>query len=98
MGSGEVLTEDLKKRIDTMVQDNTVIAFIKGTKLFPQCGFSNTVVQIFNNLGVPYETVDVLELEQLRVAMKEYSMWPTFPQVYINGEFYGGCDILIEAY
>ena len=53
------------------------------------------MLQIFNNMGVPYETVDVLEQEQLRSAMKEYSMWPTFPQVYINGEFYGGCDILI---
>ena len=63
--------------------------------LLSQCGFSNTCVQILNTLNVPYETVNILEDERLRSGMKEYSQWPTFPQVYINGEFYGGCDIMI---
>lgn len=71
---------------------------MKGTKLFPQCGFSNTVVQILNSLNVPYETVNILENEQMRSAMKIYSSWPTFPQLYIDGEFFGGCDITMEAF
>lgn len=70
----------------------------QGTKMFPQCGFSNTCVQIFNQLGAPFEDVNVLEDERIRTGMKEYSQWPTFPQVYIEGEFYGGCDILLESY
>ncbi len=64
----------------------------------PQCGFSNNVVQIINTLGVPYETVDVLEDFEIRQGIKEYSSWPTIPQVYINGEFVGGSDIMIELY
>lgn len=71
---------------------------MKGNRMFPQCGFSNTCVQILNTLSVPYETVNILEDELLRTGMKEYSQWPTFPQVYIDGEFYGGCDIMIESY
>lgn len=69
--------------------------FIKGTKQFPQCGFSNTVVQIFNQLGAPYETINVLDNELIRSGMKEYSQWPTYPQVWIDGELYGGCDITL---
>ena len=64
----------------------------------PQCGFSNNVVQILNTLGVPFETVDVLSDPEIRQGIKEYSSWPTIPQVYINGEFLGGSDILIELY
>ena len=64
----------------------------------PQCGFSNNVVQIINSLGVPYETFDVLQDYEIRQGIKEYSDWPTIPQVYINGEFVGGSDILIELY
>ena len=64
----------------------------------PQCGFSNTVVQILNTLGVPYETFDVLADQEIRQGVKEYSQWPTIPQVYINGEFIGGSDIMIEMY
>lgn len=71
---------------------------MKGTKMFPQCGFSNTCVQILNQLGAPFEDVNVLEDERIRLGMKEYSQWPTFPQVYIEGDFYGGCDILLESY
>lgn len=71
---------------------------MKGTKLMPQCGFSNNVVQILNVLGVPYETLDVLADPEIRQGIKEFSSWPTIPQVYINGEFIGGSDILIELY
>jgi monothiol glutaredoxin len=85
-------------RISTLVKDNKVLVFMKGTKLMPQCGFSNNVVQILNVLGVPYETVDVLADPDIRQGIKEFSNWPTIPQVYINGEFLGGSDILIELY
>lgn len=71
---------------------------MKGSKLMPMCGFSNNVVQILNTLGVPYETVDVLEDSDIRQGIKEYSNWPTIPQIYINGEFVGGSDIAIELY
>jgi len=68
---------------------------MKGTRDFPQCGFSNTVVQILKSLNVPFETIDILENDTLRQALKEYSSWPTFPQLYIQGEFFGGCDITL---
>lgn len=89
---------ELKEAIDKFVSDNKLVLFMKGTKDFPQCGFSNTCVQILNQFGAPYETVNVLEDEAIRQGMKEYSSWPTFPQMYIGGEFYGGCDIMIETY
>lgn len=92
------MTPELKARIDQLVQDNKILVFMKGTKLMPQCGFSNNVVQILNMMGVPYETVDVLEDYDIRQGIKEYSAWPTIPQVYINGEFIGGSDIMIELY
>lgn len=68
---------------------------MKGTKDFPQCGFSNNVVQILKSLNAPFETINILENELLRQGLKEYSSWPTFPQLYIDGEFFGGCDIVI---
>lgn len=68
---------------------------MKGTKEFPQCGFSDTVVQVLNSLNVPFETLNILENEVLRQGMKEYSNWPTFPQLYIDGEFFGGCEIVV---
>lgn len=92
------MTPELQARIDQLVQDNKILVFMKGTKLMPQCGFSNNVVQILNMMGVPYETVDVLEDHEIRQGIKEYSAWPTIPQVYINGEFIGGSDIMIELY
>jgi monothiol glutaredoxin len=92
------MTSELKAQLDQMVQENKVLVFMKGTKLMPMCGFSNNVVQILNSLGVPFETVNVLENEAIRQGIKEYSNWPTIPQVYINGEFVGGSDILIELY
>ncbi|MGF1518396.1 MAG: Grx4 family monothiol glutaredoxin [Nodosilinea sp.] len=87
-----------KERLDQLVQNNTIMVFMKGNKLMPQCGFSNNVVQILNVLGVPFETVDVLADPDIRQGIKEYSNWPTIPQVYVNGEFLGGSDILIELY
>lgn len=89
------LTPELKTTLDKVVTSNKVVVFMKGTKDFPQCGFSNTVVQILKSLNVPFETLNILENEILRQGLKEYSSWPTFPQVYIDGEFFGGCDIII---
>ena len=88
----------VKDRIDQIVQAQPIIVFMKGTKLMPQCGFSNNVVQILNVLGAPFETFDVLADADIRQGIKEYSNWPTIPQVYVNGEFLGGSDILIELY
>ncbi|MEO1148437.1 MAG: Grx4 family monothiol glutaredoxin [Cyanobacteria bacterium J06638_22] len=92
------MTPELKQRIDGIVNNSKIVIFMKGTKLMPMCGFSNNVVQIMNVLGVPYETFDVLEDEEVRQGIKEYSSWPTIPQVYLNGEFLGGSDIMIELY
>ena len=92
------MTPELKERIDNIVKQNKIVVFMKGSKLMPQCGFSNNVVQILNTLGVPFETVDILADNELRQGIKEYSSWPTIPQVYVNGEFIGGSDILIEMY
>jgi len=89
---------EIKATIDKLVKENKIMVFMKGTKLMPQCGFSNNVVQILNTLGVPFETFDVLSDYNIRQGIKEYSNWPTIPQVYINGEFIGGSDILIELY
>ncbi|MCU0545224.1 MAG: Grx4 family monothiol glutaredoxin [Oscillatoriaceae cyanobacterium Prado104] len=86
------------QKIDELVKQNKILVFMKGNKLMPQCGFSNNVVQILNTLGVPYETVDVLADPEIRQGIKEYSQWPTIPQIYINGEFIGGSDIAIELY
>lgn len=87
-----------KQRIDDLVATSPVFVFMKGNKLMPQCGFSNNVVQILHSLGVAFETFDVLSDGEIRQGIKEYSEWPTIPQVYVNGEFMGGSDILIEMY
>jgi monothiol glutaredoxin len=91
-------TLDINTRIQDLVTQNKVLVFMKGSKLMPQCGFSNNVVQILNTLGVTYETVDVLSDPEIRQGIKEYSNWPTIPQIYVNGEFLGGSDILIDLY
>ena len=91
-------TPDVNTRIKDLIAQNKVLVFMKGSKLMPQCGFSNNVVQILNMLGVTYETVDVLSDPEIRQGIKEYSDWPTIPQVYVNGEFLGGSDILIDLY
>jgi len=87
-----------KQRIEQLISTSPVFVFMKGNKLMPQCGFSNNVVQILNSLGVAFETFDVLSDMEVRQAIKEFSEWPTIPQVYVNGEFMGGSDILIEMY
>ncbi len=92
------MTPSVKERIENLINEHKILVFMKGSKLMPQCGFSNNVVQIMNSLGVPYETVDILQDNELRQGIKEYSNWPTIPQVYINGEFIGGSDIAIELY
>ncbi len=88
----------LKQRIETLVSSSSVFVFMKGSKLMPQCGFSNNVVQVLNALGFPYETFDVLSDPEIRQGIKDYANWPTIPQVYLKGEFLGGSDILIEMY
>ncbi|HHP7243566.1 MAG: Grx4 family monothiol glutaredoxin [Elainellaceae cyanobacterium] len=92
------MTPELKERIESIINSSPIVVFMKGNKLMPQCGFSNNVVQILNVLSVPYETVDILEDYEIRQGIKEYSNWPTIPQVYVNGEFLGGSDIMIELY
>jgi monothiol glutaredoxin len=92
------MTPEVQERIDSIVNQNKIVVFMKGNKLMPQCGFSNNVVQIMNMMGVPFETVDVLSDQDIRQGIKEYSSWPTIPQVYVNGQFVGGSDILIELY
>jgi len=84
--------------IDNEVKTNDVVVFMKGTPDFPQCGFSGQVVQILNYLGVGYKGVNVLSSDELRTGIKEYGSWPTIPQVYVKGEFVGGCDILREMF
>jgi monothiol glutaredoxin len=92
------MSPEVKERIENLINNNKIMVFMKGNKLMPQCGFSNNVVQIMNVLGVPFETFDVLSDYEIRQGIKEYSNWPTIPQVYLNGEFLGGSDILIELY
>ncbi len=87
-----------QQRIEQLIGSSPVFVFMKGNKLMPQCGFSNNVVQILNALAVPFETFDVLSDPEVRQGIKEFSDWPTIPQVYVNGEFIGGSDILIEMY
>ena len=92
------MDSDTRSRIDQLINSHSIMVFMKGTKLMPQCGFSNNVVQILNALGMSFETFDVLSDMEVRQAIKEYSNWPTIPQVYLKGEFLGGSDILVEMY
>ena len=85
-------------RIAEVVNANDVTLFMKGTALFPQCGFSSRAIAILDHLGVAYETVDVLQDPEIRQGIKEYSDWPTIPQLYVKGEFVGGSDIMMEMY
>jgi monothiol glutaredoxin len=85
-------------RIQSEVSSNDVLLFMKGTPVFPQCGFSAAAVGILSNLGVKFKSVDVLKDPEIRQGIKEFSNWPTIPQLYVKGEFVGGCDILKEMY
>ena len=89
---------DVKERIGALVKSNEVVLFMKGSALFPQCGFSSRAVAILDHLDVPYETVDVLQDQDIRLGIKEYSDWPTIPQLYVKGEFVGGSDIMMEMF
>jgi monothiol glutaredoxin len=84
--------------IDAQVKGSDVVLFMKGTPAFPQCGFSGQVVQILDYLGVPYQGVNVLESDELRNGIKDFSNWPTIPQLYVKGEFIGGADIVREMF
>lgn len=88
--------EDIMKAIESQISNNKIILYMKGTKDMPQCGFSARVVQILNSYGVAYETIDVLANPAIRQNIKEYSSWPTLPQLYVDGKFIGGCDICVE--
>lgn len=85
-------------RIESDVKGNDVVLFMKGTPVFPQCGFSARVVQILGHVGVPFKGVNVLEDMEIREGIKQYTNWPTIPQLYVKGEFVGGCDIVMEMF
>jgi monothiol glutaredoxin len=89
---------DARARIDELVKNNDIVLFMKGTALFPQCGFSSRAVAILDHLGVRFETVDVLQDAEIRQGIKDYSDWPTVPQLYVKGEFLGGSDIMMEMF
>ena len=89
---------DAHSVIDKAVKSSDVMLFMKGTPQFPQCGFSSQVVQILDYLGVPFESMNVLEDADVRQGIKDYSNWPTIPQLYVKGEFVGGCDIIREMF
>ena len=89
---------DATQRIETLVKSNEVVLFMKGTPLFPQCGFSSRAIAILDHLAMPYETVDVLQDQEIRGGIKQYSDWPTIPQLYVKGEFVGGSDIMMEMF
>ena len=88
----------IEQFIENEVKNNDVVLFMKGTPQFPQCGFSGQVVQILDYIGVPYKGLNVLENDDLRNGIKTYSNWPTIPQLYVKGEFVGGCDIIREMF
>jgi monothiol glutaredoxin len=89
---------DANSRIGEIVKKNDVVLFMKGTALFPQCGFSSRAIAILDHLGAKYETVDVLQDPEIRQGIKSYSDWPTIPQLYVKGEFVGGSDIMMEMF
>ncbi|QAY78517.1 Grx4 family monothiol glutaredoxin [Sphingosinicella sp. BN140058] len=89
---------DVTLRIDEIVRNKDVVLFMKGSALFPQCGFSSRAIAILDHLGVAYDTVDVLQDAEIRQGIKEYSDWPTIPQLYVKGEFVGGSDIMMEMF
>ncbi len=92
------MTDPAHARIADLVTTNNVVLFMKGTPLFPQCGFSSKAISILDHLNVEYATVDVLQDMEIRQGIKEYSDWPTIPQLYVKGEFLGGSDIMMEMY
>ena len=92
------MANDVFERIQTEIDEAPVMLYMKGTAMFPQCGFSARVVQILTHIGVPFKTANVLEDAELREGIKQFSQWPTIPQLYVKGEFVGGCDIVREMF
>ena len=92
------MADDIRARIDDLVTKSKVVLFMKGSKHIPACGFSNTVVQILKKEGVAFETFNILTDPEIRQGLKEYSSWPTYPQLYVRGKFVGGCDIVTEMH
>jgi len=92
------MSDDIRARIDGLVKGHPVMLFMKGTRQFPACGFSNAVVEILKKEATPFETFNILSDPEMRQALKEYSNWPTFPQLYVDGKFVGGCDIVTEMH
>ena len=92
------LDENVKQRIQTEIDSNNVVLFMKGTPVFPQCGFSSMVSQVLNHMSVEFKGIDVLTETPIRDGIKIFSDWPTIPQLYVKGEFVGGCDIIREMY
>ena len=89
---------DIDARIQTTIDENKIVIFMKGSPSFPMCGFSAATIEVFNALEIPYETVDVLQDPEIREGIKVFSRWPTIPQVYVAGKFLGGCDIVREMH
>jgi monothiol glutaredoxin len=92
------MSNDILKQLEELIKNNDVVLFMKGTVAAPMCGFSSTVVQILNQLKVPFKDVNVLVDPNIRQGIKDYSNWPTIPQLYLKGEFIGGCDIVREMF
>jgi len=92
------MSDTVHDRIKATITSNDVVLYMKGTPVFPQCGFSSTVVQILDYLGAPYESVNVLDDPEIRQGIKDYNNWPTIPQIFVKGEFVGGCDIMREMF
>ena len=92
------MKENTKSEIELEISKNDIVLFMKGTPVFPQCGFSAATVGILNHLGVKFSSINVLEDDDIRQGIKEYADWPTIPQLYVKGEFVGGCDIVREMY
>ena len=94
----DTATSQTSQRLDALVNANDIVLFMKGTPLFPQCGFSSRAIAILEHIGPPFETVDVLADQDSRQGIKQYSDWPTIPQLYVKGEFVGGSDIMMEMF
>jgi monothiol glutaredoxin len=92
------MDDSVAERIKSDIASNDVVLYMKGTPVFPQCGFSSTVVQVLTHLGVKFKGIDVLSDPSIREGIKQFSNWPTIPQLYVKGEFLGGCDIVREMY
>lgn len=92
------MDDALKTRLDELVKSHKIVLFMKGTKNFPQCGFSATVVEVLKRLDADFQSVNILAEPEVRSGMKEYASWATFPQLWVDGKFVGGCDIVREMY